>query len=863
MQGVRALREHQGERTLDRVLEVVEEHAKGQISTGKFIAESEDLEIPVSKDDPSYGARALFTFLRHELLNAELRDADAKERTARIERVVYRLLQDSGDLAAALACGFATQAEGLERVLLEVELTRDDLADLASNLQGRLDALDARLEHAPPLAMPSAGRVAGMARGEIESAADRFHYSTEQVPLFGREDLLQELETFRTADSLFAWWLLTGPGGSGKSRLAFQTCREARNAGWWAGFLSHDHGPSGGYDGWHEWTPRRPTLAVIDYVAARHERVAAWLTSLAERAECFEHPVRVLLLERSANETDPWFQSLVGGPSGGAAGRRRDCLHEAPLGLPPLDPESLWRTMMHVWDASGYQPYPSRDSTLEALSEIDQEGRPLFAAFFAEAIAEGLGPDGMWNPQSLTEAILAQEVDRWRAVGFDGKHANLLALATMAGPIEAEQLDALTDPAGPALPIPALDDYNENELRRMNGFAAPTEVDAAVPFEPDVLGECFVLQRLAGKLWVSEGSAASTQRDVVKLAKWAWETRPEETAAFTARSFRDFPTGPENVDGGASALSLLTGLNSLPCELSEAAVVTSLCIPFVHVRLGEAASDAWVDRLTQLSNGDPLVAAALTTRGAVREEMKPPEAEEADSDYTRALSLPGATPAQKSHARYQRTLARQRLRTAALTHLERNWGVVICAPEGLLPVQIATAYASRAAVRIDLRQWGPAKEDFDESVRRSRNISEDLFATALMNRARGHLRSEPPNFSLAMKDFTSVAEELINASEELRSCAYFNRAVLFEQAGDVESAILGYSFVLEELSAPPVEDLVKCSVNRGLLLVAKGFTKDGLRDLAFAILQSEECGMEGVGKRLAPVLEELGLSSPA
>ena len=734
-QTVAAYRDWAAGKTLEEFMARTNAHADGLAAAGAWVAEREELNVPVPKRDPRYAPLAFYTLLRGEFLNAELRDRGTAEQLLRVQRTLAGVLERHEAFAASFAAGFAEQADRLDTVLREVELTRDDLTDLARETWDRLDTIDRRLDHAPPLTLPSASAAAGTDRLDLV-AGDRFHYRTEQVPLFGREGLLGELDAFRGSRRRFAWWLLTGPGGAGKSRLALQVCKDARAEGWWAGFLSREHGTDGGYDGWHEWTPRRPTLAVIDYVAARHERVAAWLARLAERADGFEHPVRLLLLERSAEETDPWYKHLVGGATA-SAGSRRDTRFRTPREVPPLTDDDLWNVLAHVWTALEH-PHPDWTEALDTLREIDPDGRPLFAAFYAEAVAGGLGNDGTWNPRTLTEAILEREVGGWRAAGFDGEHANLLTLATMAGPISVGDLGSLTDDQGP-LPIPAKRDYDPDAFARMNGFAAADAAGDPAPFEPDLLGECFVLNRLGGELRVTAKNEHALRDDGDRLVEWAWRKRPDETAAFTARAFRDFPDGPER----AGAPTPLGRLMATPVvDVGHDARVTALVGSVAHIVRSvpdPEAVDGWLQWLISWGADDDQLAEAYWNCGTAWAGEPEVDLDAAVRAFaTVADDLIGASPGWRAGA----LLERGRLHATAGRDGEAlaDFSQLIDDLDGAPPELVAEARIDRADLawrddpdKPDQRTWDWVGEEYDD-------ITSQFESLPLAVLARAHFR---------------------------------------------------------------------------------------------------------------------------
>lgn len=68
-------------------------------------------------------------------------------------------------------------------------------------------------------------------------SSDRFSYNAGIIPLSGRKKELDELNDFLgNTEISFQWWAITGPGGCGKSRLAYEFQNQLP-PGWMAHYL--------------------------------------------------------------------------------------------------------------------------------------------------------------------------------------------------------------------------------------------------------------------------------------------------------------------------------------------------------------------------------------------------------------------------------------------------------------------------------------------------------------------------------------------------------------------------------------------------------------------------------------------------
>ncbi|MHC4357022.1 MAG: tetratricopeptide repeat protein, partial [Planctomycetota bacterium] len=98
--------------------------------------------------------------------------------------------------------------------------------------------------------------------------------------------------------------LFFGPGGAGKTRLFIEYCRQLRDDGWYAGFLSDQATPQE-----IEALLRadRPTMAVLDYAECRPQ-LFDLLQRVAARPEDQATRLRIVLLAR---EVGDWWHSLL------------------------------------------------------------------------------------------------------------------------------------------------------------------------------------------------------------------------------------------------------------------------------------------------------------------------------------------------------------------------------------------------------------------------------------------------------------------------------------------------------------------------------------------------------------------------
>ncbi|MFD2355439.1 hypothetical protein ACFSTC_48465 [Nonomuraea ferruginea] len=163
------------------------------------------------------------------------------------------------------------------------------------------------------------------------------------VPFVGRKAELTALRNWAAGPEPLSAALITGPGGSGKSRLAVELCAELSAAGWDAGLLPATAlvGPLS--DPAVRLDASRPTLLVLDFPEPSAALVAELVRGLA--AHRHNPRIRLLLVARTSVGAAPppaaWWRRLdtaMRRPSQAPDPRDR------PPGGPPPHPSGARRT---------------------------------------------------------------------------------------------------------------------------------------------------------------------------------------------------------------------------------------------------------------------------------------------------------------------------------------------------------------------------------------------------------------------------------------------------------------------------------------------------------------------------------------
>ncbi|MGY1669532.1 serine protease [Geodermatophilus sp. SYSU D00710] len=335
-------------------------------------------------------------------------------------------------------------------------------------------------------------------------SASLTNFRSRQTPFVGRGHEIGQLRTLLEDRRSFAWQVVTGAGGSGKSRLALELCIAAQEAGWQAGFLVPDRAFS-----WENWYPSRPTLIVIDEVEYNVQAAKLAIRVLSEREEYLPQRVRVLLL-----------------------GRERATRVESILGVEP----SVWETFFvetQPYDPIALAPLVREDAEILAASVPGVEkliqlpsdpsvGLPLYTVLAAIAGASL----GRWDATLATRYILNRNrISYWK----DMKDSDELALAYAC---------ISRDPTARLAAEGVIADVGWDELVRRNHKWTGTDGVGLTSLEPGPVAELYVLDLMA-----RANTPAGTDDTGHRAASVAFALNSFANE-FVLRSFVHYPAHP-------------------------------------------------------------------------------------------------------------------------------------------------------------------------------------------------------------------------------------------------------------------------------------------------------------------------------
>ncbi|MFD9004133.1 tetratricopeptide repeat protein [Streptomyces sp. NPDC059582] len=297
------------------------------------------------------------------------------------------------------------------------------------------------------------------APGLLSSPAVLLRARRAVVPFRGRADLLGQLRAW-CAEPGFGAWLVHGPAGQGKTRLAHHLTAERATDRWATLWLRAD-APAAELTVLAEAAV--PALVVVDYAETRLAQLADLLRALARHDG--GAPMKVLLLARTAED---WWENLQTGTS-----VAEQLLDGAPVSaLDPLEPDSGDRAGAYRQAADsfaavlrqvrGWQHHPwpalAADLALPTLEDVGlATALTLHMTVLADLLDAATGTGAVTGPQvprpeTVEDRLLLHEHRYWRATAT-ARHlhpdltmdtlTDALAAAFLLGADDRDQADAL------------------------------------------------------------------------------------------------------------------------------------------------------------------------------------------------------------------------------------------------------------------------------------------------------------------------------------------------------------------------------------------------------------------------------------
>lgn len=140
-------------------------------------------------------------------------------------------------------------------------------------------------------------------REEICADLSIFDYRSDKISFFGREKEQNAIKEFCDSEESFSWWIVSGCGGSGKSRLLLQyAIKNAHDMKWKICQIPHNFFTNKVYSNYKNYSYDKNLLLVVDYAGKFSMEISLWFDAIISLRKTLSAKIRVILIERSVGE---------------------------------------------------------------------------------------------------------------------------------------------------------------------------------------------------------------------------------------------------------------------------------------------------------------------------------------------------------------------------------------------------------------------------------------------------------------------------------------------------------------------------------------------------------------------------------
>ncbi|MGH9648048.1 MAG: tetratricopeptide repeat protein [Bryobacteraceae bacterium] len=357
----------------------------------------------------------------------------------------------------------------------------------------------------------------------------------------GRQAELDSLQAWLASEAAVSVRVITGGGGSGKTRLAVELLDGLDQ--WHCGFLTQaEIERFSALQNLSRWSRRKPVLAVVDYAAGSAGMLRTWLEQLSS-ADHGGEKLRLLLLEREASRDEGWLASTL--PRGDLASAVQALFDPPePVRLDPLPNAADRRQVLQavIEAAARFRhtnapkvPAPGADAQFDHRIDEPLWGDPLTLMMAGlTAMETGLAEAMALGRTDLAFRLAKRElgrVERFAHGASTRLMEHMAAYVTLCGGLSRQELREAcktesesighTHPSGWG----ALADHVWEALRVR---------DQAQPVQPDVVGEALLLD-----VWTPPARSLDGTATVLR----AVQRRGQPVVASVIRSAQDFCVG--------------------------------------------------------------------------------------------------------------------------------------------------------------------------------------------------------------------------------------------------------------------------------------------------------------------------------
>lgn len=376
------------------------------------------------------------------------------------------------------------------------------------------------------------------AAGDIAvGSMNAFHYlNSKMINIYGRDSQLALLNEFLDSPSNYSFCVITGPGGIGKSKLAFSFMQQEKEhrRDWKMCFVNDSILSQ--MANCEKWNHNCNTLLIVDYAGTSLDQLHKSFVKIAEHERCFNYKLRIILLDRvgmtkkynpSTNEIEvdyPYWYSFIIRP------QKRDIYADAEYiskylfadfieleGLSEEDYKNLINDYVSVMSKrkSNQQNLVCYSLLPEQISEIIDfsrrssnallHSRPLYIMLATDAIINGRDISS-WDTTQMMQYIYDRDLKQWQYNIQDdlilGALENILTYSTIFGEWSIEHSFRIgnrcvkediemglktPDKRGP------IKDWLAQMCENQDCDIWSVKIRA---YEPDIVGEFYVLKQL-------------------------------------------------------------------------------------------------------------------------------------------------------------------------------------------------------------------------------------------------------------------------------------------------------------------------------------------------------------------------------
>ena len=237
-----------------------------------------------------------------------------------------------------------------------------------------------------------------------------FVYNANIIGFYGRDKEMEELRRFVSAEGDLLWWVITGRGGAGKTRLVYELTKEMCKEGWNAVWICKDDLKDLSNLN-KTLTIGRKNLVIADYGRSFAEELGRWMVGLARDIADGKNTSRnrILIIERTQDDIKDALLSALTEEDHNKRLKGKTWKDDF-LCLNPLKIENIKEIIRN------YGNYKDKllneriiENLLETLEKVDPGlRRPLYAMFIADAYCENEDPR-YWDRDKVLDWVTDKE----------------------------------------------------------------------------------------------------------------------------------------------------------------------------------------------------------------------------------------------------------------------------------------------------------------------------------------------------------------------------------------------------------------------------------------------------------------------